>query len=370
MKDEKIRVLYISDSLKQRFGITAVITNYLNHFDWSRIQVDLLVYDDSESAIVEQYKQLGANVFFMPRLGIKNALQFRNFIDKFFRQHKYKIVHSHFYQVDTIVFPIAKRNGVKKCISHSHATRLSDYKLRAIRNRLMSWNIGNVADVWAACSEDAGRVLFGHSYSNCSKKLLVKNGIECEKFRYSAEKRQIIRRQLGLKDTNIVIGHVGSLKPPKNHAKLIEILSELIKLNSNYKLVLIGDGPLMPVIKAKVQEMALDNYVLFLGTRNDVPDLFNAFDIFVLPSLFEGLGIVAIEAQTNGLECFLSDVVPHEADITSVKYLKIDAPSRVWAEAIAKSLFIRYQDYYKDVVEAGYDINSAALELQSFYENL
>lgn len=365
--NSKIRVLYITDSLKQRFGITAVITNYLKHFDWQVMKVDVLAFDDSEPEVMDLYKSLGADIYFMPRLGLTNYMSFRKFMQGFFAEHQYEIVHSHFYQIDSIVFPIAKKSGVKTCISHSHATKFSDYKLRAIRNRLMSLNIGKVADVWAACSDEAGETLFGLSYRNSAKRLIVKNGIESKNYRFSQDVRDRVRKDLGIADDEFVIGHVGSQKPPKNHVYLIDVFSELSKMKEGNKLVLVGDGPLMGDMKAKVHDLGLDSKVLFLGTRSDVADLFNAFDLFVLPSLFEGLGIVAVEAQANGLECLLSTNVPKEADITGVTYLDIKEAPSVWAEEILKRGKRRHEDFNGKVVAAGYDINTAASELQSFY---
>ena len=367
---DRIHVLYITDSLKQRFGITAVITNYLKHFDWAKMKVDVLAFDDSEPEVMDLYKRLGAEIYFRPRLGLTNYLTFRKFMQGFFAEHQYEIVHSHFFQIDSIVFPIAKKAGVKKCISHSHATKFSDYKLRAIRNRLMSLNIGNVADVWAACSDEAGETLFGHSYRKSAKRLIVKNGIESKSYRFSQEVRDRVRKELGITDNEFVIGHVGSQKPPKNHAYLIEVFNEICKIRNNYKLVLVGDGPLMNEMKAKVHNLNIDSKVLFLGTRNDVSDLFNVFDLFVLPSLFEGLGIVAIEAQANGLDCVLSTKVPKEADITGVTCLEIEEAPKVWAETILQCEKIRHEDYNDKVVAAGYDINTAALEVQRFYESI
>lgn len=179
-----------------------------------------------------------------------------------------------------------------------------------------------------------------------------------------------MRKDLGIAETDIIIGHVGSQKPQKNHSYLIDVFAEVCKKSEAYKLVLVGDGPLMPEMKAKVRNLGLENKVMFLGTRNDAPRLFNAFDIFVLPSLFEGLGIVAVEAQANGLECILSTNVPKEADLTGVTYLDINIPAVVWAENIIKKAYSRHDDFNEKVVKAGYDIQSAANEIQSFYENI
>lgn len=370
MVNSKIHLLYITDTFRQRSGITAVIRNYMTHFDWNRIQVDLLVNDDSEEECVEQMRHLGANVYYMPILNINNIVIFFNFVRFFFNEHHYDIVHSHYYQLDCMVFPIAKRLCSCKCISHSHNTKYSEYLLKGLRNRLLCYKIDKVSDVWAACSNDAGEFLFGKNFSRSPKKLIVRNGIECTDYIFDLEKRKRKRREFGIKDSEIVLGHIGRMAPQKNPLFLINILNELVKIDSNYRLMMVGNGPMESEIKKMVDSLGLKDKVYFAGVRSDVPELINAFDIFLFPSLYEGLGIVAVEAQANGLNCLVSDVIPREVDLTGIRRLSLEAGPLEWAKEITHMSTTRCVDNYRKVVDAGYDIQSAANYLLDYYCNL
>lgn len=351
----------------QRSGITAVIRNYLTHFDWNNIQVDLLVDDSSEEELVEQMRQLGANVYFMPGLSGKNVLSFLNFIKQFFTEHHYDIVHSHYYQLDTMVFPIAKRACKCKCISHSHSTRYSEYKLRSVRNWLISRGIGKSADVWAACSNEAGEFLFGRGYRKSPKKLIVINGIECKDYAFNESTRAQKRQEFGIGDDEIIVGHIGRMAPPKNPLFVIDIFAELLRINNRYRLMLVGDGPMEEEIREKANGLGISDKIYYAGVRSDVPQLINAFDVFLFPSLYEGLGIVAVEAQANGLSCVVSDAVPTEVDLTGIAMLSIKKSPSIWAQAVDNTSKKRQLDKYKMVVDAGYNIQSAADSLMDYY---
>lgn len=367
---KKIRIIYISDTLRQRSGITAVIRNYMNHFDWNRIQLDLLVNDTSEVDAVNQMRKMGANVYFMPVLSGKNVLSFLNFIKHFFTEHHYDIVHSHYYQLDTLVFPIAKRACKCKCISHSHSTRYSEYKLRSVRNWLISRGIGKAADVWAACSNEAGEFLFGKGYRKSPKKLIVINGIECKDYVFNESTRVQKRQEFGIGDDEIIVGHIGRMAPQKNPLFIIDILAELLKINNKYRLMLVGDGPMEEEIREKANGLGISDKIYYAGVRSDVPQLINAFDVFLFPSLYEGLGIVAVEAQANGLKCIVSDTVPEDVDLTGITKMSIREPPVKWANTINNSDLERNDDYNKKIMDAGYDIQTAADGLLDFYEHL
>ena len=370
MEHKKIQLLYISDTFRQRSGITAVIRNYMTHFDWSRIQVDLLVNDTSEADAVEQMRNLGANVYFMPVLSGRNVVSFLNFIKRFFSEHHYDIVHSHYFQLDTLVFPIAKRACKCKCISHSHSTKYSEYKLKSVRNWLLSRGIGNAADVWAACSNEAGEFLFGKEYRKSPKKLIVINGIESKEYIYNESTRKKKREEFGIGDNEIIVGHIGRMAPPKNPLFIIEVLSELIKINDDYRLMMVGNGPMEDEVRKKASMLGLNDKIYFAGVRNDVPQLINAFDVFLFPSLYEGLGIVAVEAQANGLKCIVSDTIPRDVDVTGITMMSIKESPAKWADMINKTDLDRNYDFNKKVMDAGYDIQTAADALLDYYERL
>lgn len=369
-----IEVLYISDSLRQRFGVTSVIMNYLENMPKDRVKVDLLVYENSEAEQVYRAKSYGSSVYYMPELGLNNLVLFRKFMNRFFEEHHYSIVHSHFNQIDGIVFPIARRHGVQYCISHSHNTRLSDSRIKALRNRLLCWNIGWNGDYLAACSEAAGISLYGRRFKNSDKKLLIHNGIAVERFGFCIQDRDKIRSEFNVNDDEVLIGHIGSFKPQKNHSFLIEIFAGLCKKSVKYKLMLVGDGDKRSVIQDKVKEYGIEDKVIFAGVRSDINHILSALDLFVLPSLYEGLGIVLIEAQSSGLMCFASDKVPDDARVSSnIEYLKIDNGIDNWVKKIfeAKPVNVKHRKgCMKIVSDNGYNIKEQALLLENFYVSL
>ena len=188
--ESRTKILYIVDSLKQRFGVTSVVMNYFRNIDKKYLQIDFLVFNDSEREIIDEIRNAGSDVFFMPKPCVKNIPYIIKFYKTFFEIHNdYKIVHSHINQIDSVIFPIAKKYGVKHCISHSHNTKYSDYMLRAIRNWIMCLPLKKAADTWAACGVKAGEFLFGKNFMKSPKHLVINNAIDIDRFRYNAETR-------------------------------------------------------------------------------------------------------------------------------------------------------------------------------------
>lgn len=364
-----VHVLYVLDSLKQRFGVTAVAMNYFRNIDRNLVQVDFLCYSDSETGIVDEIKEKGGKVFFMPYLSMKNLFAFRRFLHDFFCQHSdYQIVHSHFNQLDAIIFPIAKKHGITCCISHSHNTKYSDFRIRAFRNWLMCIPLKSMADVWGACSEKAGRFLYGKDFDNSKKKLVINNAVDVGKYAYDPTVRTEVRKELGI-NHEVVLGNVGSLKLQKNQEFLIHLMAELQKRSEDnqYKLVIVGDGDLKEYLTSLAQELGVANKVTFTGSRKDVERLLQAFDIFLLPSLYEGLPVIGIEAQTAGLPCLFSSEITREVDICNVKFLSINNNYNEWVNEIDKLLTFNRQDVSVKVKESGFDINHEAGRLAKFY---
>ena len=363
-----LKILYITDYLRQRFGVTNVILNYIEHFPMQQIKVDVLCYEGSEEAPIKRLESCGCKVFFMPVLGMRSIRQFKCHIESFFKNNNYDVVHSHFNQIDGIVFPIARKNGSCVCISHSHNTKLAQTRLKEIRNRIMCFNISENADYWAACSDDAGVALFGKSYPDSQKRILIKNGIECSNFVFSSSERTKIRLDLGVHDDELLLGTVGSFKPQKNHIFLLELFCELFRRNENYKLLLVGDGELRPLYEKFIDSKGLTDRVIMTGVRNDVNLILNALDVFILPSIFEGLGVSAIEAQANGLKCIVSSAVPKEAMVTdNIVFLSLEKSVLVWCKCIEHLSSYKRVDLANEVARQGYDINSAASILENTY---
>ncbi len=362
-----VKVLYITDSLKKRFGVTSVITNYIGHIKDSRVHIDVLAYDDSENRIIDELKSYGADVYLMPKLSFKTMLKFIEFIKCFFKYHAYQIIHSHFNQIDCIVFPIAKKYCVKHCISHSHNTRYSDYFFRGIRNELMCIPLPRLADTWAACSMLAGEFLYGEKFNKSKKRLIINNAVDTSLYKFNSSIRKEKRTELGINEDEIVIGNVGSLKLQKNQGFLINVMNCLIQSNRRkYKLVIVGDGELKHSLIQQAKNLNIEEKIIFTGARSDVNCLFQAFDIFVLPSLYEGLPVTGIEAQASGLPCIFSDKITREVDLINVTYLPIDdfAP---WVEQIIVTDINNRKDCTQLVCQKGFDIDIEAQKLADYY---
>ena len=362
-----IRIIYVAEALTRNSGVASVIINFIQNITSDDIKIDLLTYKNGDANILENLKKYGVNIFYIPELGLNSFMAFRKAVNDFFEKHEYDIVHSHFNQVDSIIFKSAKRHGVKVCISHSHNTKLSDSKIKAIRNRILCYDLPKEATIWAACSEDAGKCLYGKHFSDSPKKLIIHNGVDCENFKYDEVARSDIRNEFYIAKDEILIGNIGGFRIQKNHVFRIEMFNALHKRNTKYKLLLVGDGDLKTVIERKVKVLGLQDYVIFAGTRTDINRIMSGLDLFILPSLYEGLPVVGVEAQAAGLNCIFSDSITTEANLTGVSYLSLKSSIEVWCSQI-ENMEIQH-DISKNyrVKKEGFDIITECKKLSAFY---
>ena len=262
------------------------------------------------------------------------------------------------------VFREAERQGVPVRICHAHnAPNGFDAKM-IVRTYLKKRMMPYLTHLFM-CGEASGKWLYGEK--NKSRFLMLNNAIDAVSYIYDLSKREEMRRHLGLAD-ELVIGHVGRFNPQKNHSFLIDIFAALLKKEPNAVLLLVGGGEDMTKIQAKAQIMGIAEHVRFLGVRSDVADLMQAMDVFLFPSLYEGLGIALIEAQTAGLPCVVSDTIPHEAYLTDlVDSESLSAPAEKWAEKILAKRAIPRTDRRAEIAAHGFDITTEAVKLQEFY---
>lgn len=367
--DKPIRVLHVI-GIMNRGGAETMIMNLYRHIDRSKVQFDF-VENSSEPAIFdEEIISLGGRIYRCPHYNGKNHFTYVKWWNEFFQAHskEYPIVHGHLGSTAAIYLAIAKKYGVYT-IAHSHSAG-TDHSMKSYLYRIMSHNTRNVADYFFACSEAAGLDRFGRKVTSGTHYAVLNNAIEVDKFSYNPDVRQSVRRELGYEPNQIVVGHIGRYTKEKNHAFVLEIFSELKKLNADAKLLMIGDGPLHAQIMKIADQSQNATDIRFMGVRSDIGRLLQAIDIFVLPSLYEGLGIVAIEAQTAGVPCCVSDSVPKEAGVTSLLQRR---PLRDGALAWAKWILSRKDeprhDTTAEIRQAGYDIRTTTLWLQHFYED-
>lgn len=343
-------------------GVESVIMNYYKHMDRNKIQFDFICDNDSTNIPYDEIKKLGGRVILCPPY--QKQKEYQKFLIDLFNKKKYKIVHSN---INTLsVFPLhaAYKAGVPIRIAHSHSTsNKKEWKKNIIKNILRPLS-KKYANVYFACSKKAGNYLFGKN----TNYTIINNAIDLDKFKYNEKIRKEKRKELNIKDSTLVIGHVGRFVDQKNHTFLIDTFNEIHKKNKDTVLLLIGQGPKEKEIKEKVKELKLNDSVKFLGQREDVDKLYNAMDVFLLPSLYEGLGMVLIEAQANGLPCVASTEVPKDADMGNTKFVDLSNKDGFVNAVLDDKL--KRKDCMEKIKSDGYDIENEAEKLEKMYEKL
>lgn len=358
-----IRVIHMIGSLNIG-GSQTMIMNLYRKIDKEQIQFDFVIDHPNDLYFADEVKSMGGKIFVLPTFRGTNIRQIKKSWNQFFIDHpEYKILHSHVRSYASLYIPIAKKHGLKTII-HSHSTA-NGHGLSSIVKRVMQYPLRYQADCFFGCSKEASIWLFGKKVVASDRHVILKNAIDTQKYQFQESVRQKYREKLKLGDKRTYI-HVGRFHSAKNHEFLLNLFSELHKQQPHSVLVLVGDGELRLAIEAQIQKLGLEQDVKLLGARNDIPQLLQAADVFLFPSLYEGLGIVAIEAQAAGLPTFCSDVIPREVAVSELcSFLPLDNPS-VWAERILSFDLMR-KDCSDNIIEAGYDIKSTAQWLENFY---
>lgn len=356
---EPIRILHIVTYMG-RGGLETMIMNYYRNIDRSKVQFDFLTHREERWDYDDEIEKLGGKIYRLPRLNPFNP-NYIKALDGFFKEHKeYKIVHCHQDCLSGIPLKYAKKNGVPLTIAHSHNAN-QDKNIKYLVKLAAKKNICKYSDHLFACGKEAGEWMF-----NTSDFEILNNAIDTKKYIYNEEKSLEMKEKLGVTD-KFVVGHVGRFRPQKNHSFVIDIFKEVCEKEPNSILLLVGDGPLEEEIKKKVHDLGLEDKVKFLGSRDDVNDLMQAMDVFILPSLYEGFGIVLIEAQASGLKCVISESIPTDAIISEkVKQLSLGDDISTWAKEILSSKSER-KEGIEDIEKSKYDIKSNAKWLENFY---
>lgn len=348
-----------------------VIQNWL-HMDHKEVQFDLITRFEPDEGLKREVG-LDGNIYPVTGAYAGNEQMFLEKVSKIM-DNGYDILHLHTSNWFG-GFPIeelAVKKKIPRIIVHAHNSGLDPCYVKEDYDRLLARHIlyksqfnASLATDFFACSQTAADWIFPHNIPRENIKIL-KNAIDTQKYRFCVRTREKARAELGITD-NFVIGHVGRFAQQKNHVFLLKIFRAILEKKPNARLVLIGDGPLFEEIRHEVADIG--NNVLFLGTQKDVPSLMQAFDCFLLPSLFEGLPFVLIEAQTAGLPCLTSIAVSPEIEITNrIVRFPLEEKAQVWAEKlISMTERAERKDLSQEVVAAGYDLREAARVLEKFY---
>lgn len=358
-----LRVLHVVVNMN-RGGAETLIMNLYRNIDRTKVQFDFLTC--KEGAFDSEIEELGGRIHRIPYVTEVGHFGYVKVLKSFFNQHSYyKIVHSHMDKMSGLVLREAKKANVAVRIAHSHNTSSEGgISTKLYKSISGSYINGNATHLFA-CSKEAGKWLFGDQLQNTT---ILKNGIEPLKFQYSESIRNSLREELDLSKDTLVIGHVGRFNHQKNHVFLIDIFSNLKEKHPNSFLLLVGDGILKSEIKRKVDSLGLSDSVIFLGIRDDIHKLLHAFDVFVFPSLHEGLPVTLVEAQGAGLPCVISDNITSEVDmgLGLIQHLPFNDKNQ-WVENILKSYPCKRVIALEALSSNGYDIKNTAHNIEASY---
>lgn len=351
-------------------GVEAVTINYYRNIDKNKVQLDFICDEDSTNIPYEEIEKMGGKVIIIP--SYSKPFKYHKELKRVLKEGNYKIVHSNINTLSVFSLFAAKCAGVPVRIAHSHSTTNKKEKKKNLMKQVLRPFSKVFATDYMCCSELAGRWLFGNKEYDKGNVYLLNNAIDLDKFKYNEALRKKKRKELGIKDDTLVIGHIGRFVAQKNHDYLIDIFNEIHKKNNNSILLLAGQGPLMEDIKNKVKELNLEDSVKFLGQRNDANELYQAFDVFLLPSLYEGLPVVGVEAQASGLLCYLSDDMTKETKVLDItKFMSLNNTPEEWADNILDDVK-KYKriDTSKEMTAKNFNIKEEAKKLEEYYLNL
>lgn len=364
-----VRVLQVLDFINHNSGVSSVVMNYYLHLKLTNVQCDFLLYEDAEEGLGAELKKRGARIYVTGQPGGAGIAVYQKNVDDFFAQHgkEYDAVHIHIPNAAFIVLRSAKKYGISVRILHSHNARGADGRIKKIRNFILNrWGI-HYANQYYSCSEAAGKYLYGKKKMKAGIVTILNNAVDLEKYRYHPEHRTIIRNMLSVSD-ELLLGHVGRFEEQKNHELLLEIFAEVLRRGLKCRLVLLGDGILREQMEKKAAILGIADRVDFVGVVNHAEEYLSAMDMFLLPSLYEGLPVVCVEAQAAGLPCLVSMNVTTEIKLTNHVYFIKNEDIRQWCCKIiqlADALPDRNRIYGMDQ----YDIVKQARNLEEKYLN-
>lgn len=369
------RILHIVSAM-DRGGAETIIMNIYRHVDRKKIQFDFITHSNKKQDFEDEIISLGGKLFKTPSLGESGPIVYLKRLAKIMSSYPYQAVHAHTdYQAG---FPAlaAKLVGIKIRICHSHSNNWT--KGNHIKGKLTHKALQTMMKVsanrYCGCSPEATRFMFGKQIVKNKKVLILKNGINLTEFtETNNNSKTSVIREFDLRKDVKIIGHVGRFSDSKNHIFILKFLETLLKKDRRFIALLIGDGPLKSEIEQKADALGIKDHIRFLGVRTDIPRLMNAFDVFLFPSLFEGFGIAALEAQGAGTPCIISDTIPKSTDMELglASFISLEEPLEIWCEETINSLLIATPDnetIKKFITTKGYDIKSNVKDWLKLYE--
>lgn len=356
-----IRILHVVTYMG-RGGLETMIMNYYRHIDRSKVQFDFLVHREPRADFDDEIEALGGRIYRFPRL-VPWSRSYNAALDHFFAAHReYRVVHVHQDCLSAVILKTAQKHGVPVRIAHSHNNNQEKNLKYLIKLYYMRQIPGSATDLFA-CGREAGDWMFrGAPYR------ILNNAIDAQKYAFSPEVRKQMRGELGIDEDTLLIGNVARFYQQKNHTFLLEIFAQLKRIRPKARLLLVGEGPLHDELRAKVKTLGIVEDVIFAGVRTDVHALLQAMDVFLFPSLFEGLPVTLIEAQAAGLPCLISDTISDECRKTDmITFFPLSRSPAEWAGEALRQAGKARTNTLAQIQQSGFDIRENAAFLQNFY---
>lgn len=368
--EKQIRVLHVLGTTNLG-GAESRIMDLYRHIDREKIQFDFLIHTAKEGFFDREIKQLGGKIYHLPSFRVYNYFAYKKACREFFAAHRdFQIVQGHMTSTASIYLPVAKKAGIPVTIAHARSAGV-DKGLKGWITKFLRRNLYRKCDYMFSCSDLASRAVFGDKRYEEGKVIFVPNAVDTKDFAHDENMRVKIRHEYGLEDS-FVIGHVGRFHYAKNHEFILDIFAEVLKLNKQAKLFLLGDGPRRQEMEKKAAELGIKEKVIFAGNQNPVAPYYQAMDAFLFPSRFEGMPGTVVEAQAAGLPCLIADTITTQVKVTElVMFLSLEQSAEIWAKQLDKML--REKDSQKqnktevDLSKTNYDVNYQVKQYKQFY---
>lgn len=365
----KIKILMVLGNTR-RGGTQAFIMNVLRNIDREHYQIDFAINNDFEGGWGPEMRSLGSEIFITPIFKIYNWLSFKKFWASFLSSHHYDIVHGHTTNSAGIYLKEAKKNGCKT-IAHTHSTGYRGNTIEQYSKRIISRLTKKYADYWFACSGEAARMLYGEDYKSYPRYYEMPNAIDVRRFEFNDAIRQHIRKELGIQEDEYLCGHAGTFSVPKNHSFIIDVFNEIYKINNNSKLLLIGEGVLKEGIREKAKSLGILDQIVFRENLANVNEHLMAMDLFIFPSIFEGFGMVSLEAQATGLNVIQSDAVPEVTHLTEcVESMPLSASAEEWAWKALSMPSRERRSINKKIFNSKYNLSNTLSLITNLYNEM
>ena len=345
-------------------GAEAFIMNHYRKLDRTKVQFDFLVHREDRGEYEDDIERMGGRIFRTCSIRPGHYLKYFRWLNHFFREHRgeYAAVHTHIQENGGFVLKYAAKYGVPVRIAHSHCAAVPldiRYPFRKFALQFLKRNYTTLL----ACGQEAGTSCFGKMPFH-----LFYNAIDAQQFRSNEHVRNKVRQEFNIPEDAPVIGMVARLNFAKNHAFAIRVFNEFLKVQSNAVLMLVGEGDEREKIENQIRDLGIDQHVLLTGLRNDIDQLQQAFDLFILTSWYEGLPVSVIEAQAAGTKCVLADTIDKTVDVTGdIRFLSLNDSLSMWVDTLCNSLPYKKPDNFSKIAQAGYDVNTNIGKLLTFY---